>query len=522
MEGTVFSLLPPLVAIVMVILTRKTLLSLGVGILTGALLLNDFSVIGTLDTIMKSAIEIFASVNEETSAFEANTWNIYIILFLLLLGIMTAFISITGGSRAFGEWAMKRVKTRMGAHVVTVFLGIIIFIDDYFNALAVGQISRPLTDRHKISRAKLAYLIDSTSAPVCVISPISSWGAYIIALIGSLLVTHQVADVSAFSAFVQMIPMNLYVIAAFILIFAVSIFNINIGAMKVHEARALKTGEVVDPERKDIPGELKGDLPVSNKGKIADLVIPIVVLVIGTVGSMFLTGAKATEGTVTILAIFENTDVATSLFYGGIIGVIVTIFMYLRHNMRAAVLPKGVWEGIKSMLPAVYILLFAWVIIDIIGSLETGKYLAGIVENSNMNISYLPAILFVISGLMAFATGTSWGTFGIMLPIAGDIVAATDITLLLPTLAAVLAGSVFGDHCSPISDTTILSSTGAGSHHIDHVLTQLPYALTSALAACIGYIITGITNSWVTGMISTIAIVVMIIILLLKRTRIAS
>ncbi|WP_102344997.1 Na+/H+ antiporter NhaC family protein [Bacillus sp. Marseille-P3661] len=516
MEGTIFSLIPPIVAILMVILTRRVLLSLGIGIVVGALILNDFSVMASIERVWEGFRAIFAGQNEETGAWEINTWNVYILLFLLLLGIMTAFISITGGSRAFGEWAEQRVKTRVGAQLVAAFLGIIIFIDDYFNALAVGQISRPLTDRQRISRAKLAYIIDSTSAPICVVSPISSWGAYIIAIIGTILTTHAITDMSAFSAFVQIIPMNLYVIATILLVFAVSIFNINIGPMKAHETRAVREGQVVDPEKGGIPGELKGDLPSSKKGKIIDLVIPILILVIGTVGSMIYTGAKAVEGTVTLLTIFENTDVATSLFYGGIMGVIVSFIMYVRHNMGGRLFFTGIWEGIKSMLPAVYILVFAWIIVDIIGALETGKYLAGIVERSNMNIAYLPAVIFIIAGLMAFSTGTSWGTFGIMLPIAGEIAASTDISILLPTLGAVLAGSVFGDHCSPISDTTILSSTGAGSHHIDHVLTQLPYALIAAAISFIGYIIVGITNNWFIGIGIVVALLILIIIVIRK------
>ncbi|RSK28713.1 Na+/H+ antiporter NhaC family protein [Bacillus sp. HMF5848] len=515
MENTIFSLIPPLVAIFMVVLTRRVLLSLGLGILSAALLLADFSIPATLTKIWSSFAVIFVDGGE------LNTWYVYIILFLLLLGVMTAIVNLAGGSRAFGNWAMQRVKTRAGASVITAFLGIVIFIDDYFNSLAVGQVSRPLTDRHRISRAKLAYFIDSTAAPICVVAPVSSWGAYIIATIGGILVAHGMTDVSAFSAFMQMVPMNFYVFTALIMVFAVALFDLNIGSMKVHEERALVKGQMTDPNRGAVPGELKSELPSSTKGTVGDLIWPIVALLVGTVGAMLWTGSQATEGTVTILAIFENTDVAASLLYGGLTGVVVSLLSYVKQRPAAALVGKGIWEGIRSMLPAIYILILAWMIVSLIGELQTGTYLAGLVEDSNMNIAFLPVILFLISGFMAFATGTSWGTFGLMLPIAGDIMAVTAPELMLPALAAVLAGAVFGDHCSPISDTTILSSTGAGAHHIDHVLTQLPYTLVAAGTAAIGYIVLGFTGSTVLGFITAVGLL-LVAIFFFKKSSVAA
>ncbi|MFC0270911.1 Na+/H+ antiporter NhaC family protein [Metabacillus herbersteinensis] len=501
MEGTLFSIIPPIIAILMVILTRRVLLSLGVGILSAALLLTNFSGENTFWTIFGAFKAIFISDGA------LNTWNVYILLFLIILGIVTALISISGGSRAFGQWAEKRVKTRAGAQFTAALLGVLIFIDDYFNALAVGQVSRPITDRQRVSRAKLAYIIDSTSAPVCVISPISSWGAYIIAMIGTILATHGVTEYTPLSAFVAMIPMNYYVLAALLLVFATAYFNINLGSMKVHEERAIKTGEVVDPSKEPL-GDVKEDLPTSDKGTVANLVWPIVSLIVGTVGAFLWTGYTAIEvgAAVDIFAIFENTDVSASLLYGGLFGLAVTFILYFSKGISASYLPKGILEGIKSMLPAIYILMLAWVIVDLIGQLETGEYLASLVERSNLNVAFLPVILFLLGSAMAFATGTSWGTFGIMLPIAGEITAATDINLLLPAMAAVLAGAVLGDHCSPISDTTILSSTGAGSHHIDHVMTQLPYALVGGGIGAIGYLILGLTGSAILGFIAVILI----------------
>ncbi|MFK2826493.1 Na+/H+ antiporter NhaC family protein [Bacillus sp. B190/17] len=495
MENTIFSLIPPVLAIVMVILTKRVLLSLGAGVFASALLLANFQV-GETFRIMWGAFSGNIYADGEWS-----TWNIYIIIFLLLLGVITAFINISGGSRAFGEWAVQRVKTRAGAQIMSALLGILIFIDDYFNALAVGQISRPITDRQRVSRAKLAYIIDSTSAPVCVVSPVSSWGAYIIGILGTVLAAHEVTEYSAFSAFIQMIPMNFYVWAALGLVFLTAWMQFDFGPMKTHEERAVVLGEVMPPDR-EAPGELKEDLPVSTTGTVGDLVWPIIALIIGTISAMMWTGGKATEGHVTILKIFENTDVSKSLLYGGLIGLAVAIAMFLRqsfvlHGVNKNVFGIGVWEGIKSMLPAVYILFFAWTIVTLIGDLGTGTYLAGLVQQSNMNVGLLPFILFIVAGIMAFSTGTSWGSFGILLPIAGEIAAVSDVSLILPAMAAVLAGAVFGDHCSPISDTTILSSTGAGSHHIDHVVTQIPYALLSAGVAGIGFLMLGfLHNTW--------------------------
>lgn len=516
MSGTIFSIIPPIIAILMVILTRRVLLSLGVGIVSAALLLKDFSIAESGMVIIKAIKAIFVSEGE------LNTWNVYIILFLLILGIVTALISISGGSRAFGEWAQKRVKTRVGAQFTAAILGMLIFIDDYFNALAVGQVSRPITDRQKVSRAKLAYIIDSTSAPVCVVSPISSWGAYIIAMIATILTTHGVSEFTPLGAFMSMIPMNYYVFAALVLVFAVAFFNINFGSMKVHEDRAIQTGQVVDPSKEAL-GEIKEDLPTSNKGNVGNLVWPILSLIIGTVASMLLTGYTAIEdkSTADIFAIFENTDVSASLLYGGLFGLAVTIILFLVRGIQVSYLPLGIIEGVKSMLPAIYILLFAWVIVDLIGQLSTGEYLASIVEKSNLNLSYLPVVMFILAAFMAFATGTSWGTFGIMLPIAGEIAAATDINMLLPAMAAVLAGSVLGDHCSPISDTTILSSTGAGSHHIDHVITQLPYALLGGGFATIGYLTLGLTGSSLVGLLVMTILLVGFIVMFAKRAKAA-
>ncbi|WP_100405324.1 Na+/H+ antiporter NhaC family protein [Bacillus solitudinis] len=528
METSILSLVPPILALVMVIVTRRVIPSLGVGILIGALLLDSFQPIKAFANIYGIVMAIFFDYGEVgsvtftevtraiiASGFAINTWELFIILFLLLLGMIAALITFSGGSRAFGEWAIKRVKTRRGAQMLTIVLGIVVFIDDYFNSLTVGNVSRPLTDRHRVSRAKLAYLVDSTAAPICVIAPVSSWGAYIIAIIAGILTTHGVTEYEALTAFMLMIPMNIYAVVALILVLAVAYFNINIGSMKTHEMRALESGDLVDLASGPPPGE-HSELLTSNKGTVGDLIWPIVALVISTIYFMILTGLQAVDGQASLLAIFENTDVATSLVYGGVVGLIVTLLLNgLKGNLKGIF--KSMGEGMKSMLPAIYILLAAWTIISIISQLGTGEYLASLITEWNIPLMYLPAALFLIAGFAAFSTGTSWGTFGLLLPIAGEMAAVLDITLLLPMLAAVLAGSIFGDHCSPISDTTILSSTGAGSHHIDHVVTQLPYAIIGAVITFVSYLILGMTASVVVALF-TAFVLLLVVILFLKKS----
>ncbi|MGI9276951.1 MAG: Na+/H+ antiporter NhaC family protein [Endozoicomonas sp.] len=504
------SLTAPVVAIILAVITRKVLWSLGAGIIAGVLLLTNFNPADTLTYLGQGFFSVFWDDG-------LNTGSVFILVFLMLLGIITTLIDISGGARAFGDWARERVETRQGSQLLTVLLGLIIFIDDYFNSLAVGNISRPLTDRHGVSRAKLAYLIDSTAAPVCVITPVSSWGAYIIALIGSIMVAHEVTGTSAISAFISMVPMNLYAVFALALVICTAWMDLNIGPMRTHERRA-RAGELYDTRKGTPPGS-SVQLCDNRKGRVSDLIIPVVSLVVATTAAMIGTGAAALQEAgeaFSILGAFENTDVVNSLVYGGLAGLAVTVLRMLGRGLDGSEWNRAVVEGIRSMLPAIYILIFAWVLVDVISSLETGKYLAGLVSQSAIQPSYLPMILFVVSGAMAFATGTSWGTFGIMLPIAGDMAAAADIAMLLPMLSSVLAGAVFGDHCSPISDTTILSSTGASCHHIDHVTTQLPYALSIALVSMIGYFVMGMTESVAGGFITSLVVFGLLLMLFCK------
>ncbi|NKF51116.1 Na+/H+ antiporter NhaC family protein [Shewanella sp. WXL01] len=503
------SLLPPAVAIVLAVFTRKVLLSLGVGIIIGALLLTDFNLANTASFIGDTATGL---VWDDGAL---NAWNLNILGFLVLLGMITALISVSGSSRAFADWAKERIRNKRDAKLMTMVLGCAVFIDDYFNSLVVGSISRPITDRYHISRAKLAYLLDSTAAPVCVISPISSWGAYIIALIGGILTAHGFADTGHLTIFMQMIPMNFYAIFALLLLLCVAMFTLDVGPMRQHEQNAQK-GELYD-ESKGMPPGATADLPEADTGKISGLFVPILVLIAATVFFMISSGADALAADnkpFSVLGAFENTDVAQSLLYGGLVGFVVTFILAFVQKVAFNMIAKGMLMGAKSMLPAIYILLFAWSIAGVIGQLETGKYMASL-ATGNIPFELLPAVLFLLAGLTAFSTGTSWGTFGIMLPIAADMAMGSDSTMMLPMLSAVLAGAVFGDHCSPISDTTILSSTGASCHHLDHVWTQLPYAVIVALISIAGYIVLGFTSSVLFGL-ATASVLFVISVLVLK------
>ncbi|KLV00090.1 Na+/H+ antiporter NhaC family protein [Photobacterium aphoticum] len=493
------SLLPPLVALGLAIITRHVLLSLGVGVLLGAFLLTDS--LGTMgEYITSTAKGLFI----EDGAI--NSSNMSILAFLILLGMTTALLTLSGGTRAFAEWAQTKIKTKRGAKLLAAFLGVFIFIDDYFNSLAVGSISRPVTDRYYVSRAKLAYILDSTAAPMCVLMPASSWGAYIITVISGILVSHGVTEYTPLGAFMQLAPMNFYAVFALLMVFVVAWFQLDVGPMKHHEleashCRGFDEGDS-DKRAKDINDEL--EINESEHGRVMDLVLPILVLIFATLFFMLFTGNQtlAADGKpFDLLGAFENTNVGASLVLGSSVGLISALISVFRQRLPMSDIGFTLWIGAKSMFGAILILLFAWSIGGVINDMATGRYLSTLVEG-NINPMLLPAILFLLAGAMAFSTGTSWGTFGIMLPIAGDLAGATDIALILPMLAAVLAGSVFGDHCSPISDTTILSSTGARCHHMDHVSTQLPYAFAMALVSTVGFLALGFTDSLAVGFIA--------------------
>lgn len=504
------SILPAVIALGLAIATRRVLISLGVGIALGALLLSNFSPMEAISYIFGTVKGV---VIEDGGI---NTWNMSIVAFLLLLGMMTALLTLSGGTRAFADWALDHIKDKRGAAFLAAFLGLFIFIDDYFNSLAVGSISRPVTDRFNVSRAKLAYILDSTAAPMCVLMPVSSWGAYIMTIIGGILVSHGMTEYSPLGAYIALIPMNFYALFTLLMVFAVIYFKLDIGLMKEHEQQAEEKGSLHSGDQN--AANLNDELGIreSEKGKVSDLIYPILALIAATIFFMIYTGQQslvASELPFSILGAFENTDVGASLVYGGLVGLLLTLTTTFKQKLPLKEIGLAMWIGAKSMFGAIIILFFAWSIGSVIGDMKTGAYLSSLVQG-NIGLHWLPVILFVLSGLMAFSTGTSWGTFGIMLPIAGDMAGATDLALMLPMLSAVLAGSVFGDHCSPISDTTILSSTGARCKHIDHVSTQLPYALSIALVSIVGFIVIGFTSSVMVALAaSTVAFIAVILVM---------
>ncbi|USR78784.1 Na+/H+ antiporter NhaC family protein [Arcanobacterium pinnipediorum] len=510
------TLVPPIVAIVLVIWTKKVIVSLFAGIVSAAFLTADGSPVQTVVLIWKT----FSGLFWDSEQGSVNSYYILIVLFLLVLGIITSLVLMAGGTSAFSVWTAQRINTGRGAQSLAAGLGTAIFVDDYFNALAVGQVARPVADQHRVSRAKLAYLIDSSSAPVAVLAPFSSWGASIIGIMAPIIVTVGV-DVSDAGAFIRSAGLNYYAIAAVVLLWFTVAFDLNIGPMRHEERRARLTGEVYDPDVQ-VPGQLSDNLPKHEPGARRALIVPFVILVVGVIGGIGYTGYAA-SGSVSILEVLANTDVALSLNIGGACGLIAAVYYYVRYTHDDRVFTRrifrhGVIEGAKSMLPAIEILLSAWVLGGLISELGTGQYVGSLVTSAALPAQWLVPIMFVAAGAMAFATGTSWGSFGILLPIAGDVLAAVPggAEVLIPAFGAVLAGAVWGDHCSPISDTTILSSTGAGCNHITHVTTQLPYALIGATSAFSGYVTFALTGSGLAGLGATL-VILMIIATLLQR-----
>ncbi|ABO50173.1 transporter, NhaC family [Desulforamulus reducens MI-1] len=468
------SLIPPVLAIGLALFSKKVIPSLAIGIISGAFILSNYQPVATITKAL-------GMMTEKVT----DSWNLCILGFLVILGILVHLVTVAGGSAAYGKWAATKIKTRSGAKLSTFFLGILIFIDDYFNSLTVGTVMRPVTDKYNISRAKLAYVLDATAAPICIIAPVSSWVATIMSTMGDKFKATGL-EMEPFSAFLMTIPLNLYAILTIIMVILVSLYKLDFGPMLTHEERAVNEGDlgvltvVANEEEK-----------VSDKGKVMDLVVPIAGLVVFVLTAMVYTGGYF-DGGVSVIGAIKNTDAAKSLLYGGSAALVLSLLMFLpRGVVTVGQLPKAVYGGFMSMLPANLILIFAWTIGGIIGELGTGVYLANQLGDK-LPFWVYPSLAFILSGFMAFATGTSWGTFAIMIPIAIDLALIVDPQLLSILMASVLAGAVYGDHCSPISDTTILSSTGAGCKHIDHVSTQLPYASLVGSICFLGYIFSAV------------------------------
>ncbi|MDR2742883.1 MAG: Na+/H+ antiporter NhaC family protein [Treponema sp.] len=477
-DAGLLSVVPPVIAISLALITKEVVFSLLFGIMSGTLIYSIASGLGVLGIFHVTVDMMIFKVGDNAS----------MIIFLAMLGALVALITRAGGSRAYGVWAARHLKTRRSVSLAAGFLGILIFIDDYFNCLTVGTVMKPVTDQHKISREKLAYIIDATAAPVCIIAPISSWAASVI----SYYPARQ--GITGMQAFVESIPMNLYaVLTLFMIIWLSARKNGDFGPMAEAQRRA-ESANAAELEEQDLGSDLAG-LPVSGNGKVFDLIIPVAFLVVFSVLAMlFYGGYWAGEGK-SLFGAIGDTDAGKALSLGGFASLFTAFCLFVpRRLMKFTEFFAALTAGIKSMVQAMIILSLAWTISGVCRDLlSTGPYVAGLVEQSHLPVVLIPAVIFIIAAGLSFATGTAWGTFGILIPITISVCDIVAPWLSVTSLSAVLAGSVFGDHCSPISDTTILSSTGAGCRHIDHVSTQIPYALTVAVVCFIGYFIAGIT-----------------------------
>jgi tetracycline resistance efflux pump len=490
MEGTYgwLSIIPPLIAITLAIITKEVLVSLSLGIFAGALILTGFNPAGAFT----KAVEIVIN------AIGDPEWNVRVLLFVTLLGGIVGLLARSGSPISFSLWAIKRVKNRSLALFTTWLLGVIIFMDDYFNCLTVGTVMRPITDRYRVSRAKLSFIIDATAAPVCILVPLSTWVAYVVSLLAPEFEHYGIA-LNPFQAFMATIPYNLYAWLILAMVLITSFTDLEFGPMARHERLALEKGILYDESLGSPPGDDFSNLEVAEGSQPVDLLVPIITLVISTIAAMLVTGGY---GEVGFWDAIMNTDSATSLVYGATISIIVTtIFYHFRRVVAMRDSMTAIVQGFKSMMMAIAVLSLAWSIGTICKELGTGIWVATVVSQG-LPAFFIPAALFISSAFIAFATGTSWGTFAIMIPIAVPLANAVGL-YLIPSVAAVLAGGTLGDHCSPISDTTIMSSTGGACHHVDHVNTQLPYALTAAAVATIGYLTVGVIPSgWLVLVVS--------------------
>ena len=491
MYATFWALIPPIVAIVLALITKEVYSSLFIGILVGGLFYSGFSFEGTLTHIF----------NDGFVAVLSDAYNVGILVFLVILGAMVSLMNRAGGSAAFGHFAKEKIKTRAGAQLATVALGVLIFIDDYFNCLTVGSVMKPVTDEHKVSRAKLAYLIDATAAPVCIIAPISSWAAA---------VSGFVEGEDGFSIFIRAIPYNFYAILTIIMMIALILLKVDFGPMKSHEANALK-GDLFSTGKKDASQETEA---VNPKGKVIDLLIPIIMLIACCVIGMIYTG-EFFDGAGFVES-FSNSDASVGLALGSICAMILTVIIYLIRRVLSfkdcmACLP----DGFKAMVPAILILTFAWTLKAMTDSLGAAVFVADAVQKSAGSfMNFLPAIIFIVACFLAFSTGTSWGTFGILIPIVVNVFMNTNPQLMIISISACMAGAVCGDHCSPISDTTIMASAGAQCDHVNHVSTQLPYVIVVAVISFITYIVAGFAQSaWISMPVGIILLLLTLVVI---------
>lgn len=488
--ATIWALLPPLVAIVLALITKEVYSSLFVGIVVGALIYSGFKFEGTVTQIFEGGIIKVLS----------DSYNVGILIFLVILGSVVCMMNKAGGSAAFGRWASKKIHTRVGAELAAIILGVLIFIDDYFNCLTVGSVMRPVTDRHHVSRAKFAYLIDATAAPVCIIAPISSWAAA---------VSGFVEGQDGLAIFVRTIPYNFYAILTIVMMVGMVLMKTEFGAMRTHEINALN-GDLYTTSARPYENATDDETP-NPRGKVIDLVIPIVMLVICCVISMIYTGGFF-SGTDFVTA-FSQSDASTGLAMGSAFGLVFAIIFYMiRRVVNFRDCMGCIPEGFKAMVPAIMILTFAWTLKAMTDSLGAAVFVEEAMRSVAGGIEViLPAIIFLVGCGLAFATGTSWGTFGILIPIVVAVFEKSSPEMMIISMSACMAGAVCGDHCSPISDTTIMASAGAQCDHVTHVSTQLPYAILAAAVSFVTYIVAGfVKTAWIA---LPVGIVLMLIVL---------
>ena len=497
--ATAWALLPPLVAISLALITKEVYSSLFIGIVVGGILYSGGKFEGTVMHVFSGGIVSVLS----------DSYNVGILVFLVLLGGMVALMNKAGGSSAFGKWAGSHIKTRVGAQLVTILLGVLIFIDDYFNCLTVGSVMRPVTDKHKISRAKLAYLIDATAAPVCIIAPISSWAAA---------VSGFVEGEDGFGLFLKAIPYNYYAILTIVMMVSMVLFKVEFGSMKNCEVNAL-AGDLFSDGQGDHKQELEAEEGIK-KGRVIDLMIPIICLIICCVIGMLYTGGFF-SGTDLVTA-FSNSDASVGLALGSMFGIIFTILLYVvRKVLSFSDCMACIPEGFKAMVPAIMILTFAWTLKAMTDSLGAKEFVAAAMKSVAGRFDmFLPMIIFLVACFLAFATGTSWGTFGILIPIVVNVLQTRNYALMIIAISACMAGAVCGDHCSPISDTTIMASAGAQCNHVKHVSTQLPYVVLCAGVSCLAYLAAPlIGNKWVTLLIAVIVMIGIVGVIKFTQTK---
>ena len=495
--ATIWALLPPLVAIILALITKEVYSSLFVGIVVGALLYSGFKFEGTVTQIFEGGIIKVLS----------DSYNVGILIFLVILGSVVCMMNKAGGSAAFGRWASKKIHTRVGAELAAIILGILIFIDDYFNCLTVGSVMRPVTDRHHVSRAKFAYLIDSTAAPVCIIAPISSWAAA---------VSGFVEGQDGLAIFVRTIPYNFYAILTIVMMVGMVLMKTEFGAMKTHEINALN-GDLYTTSARPYENATDDETP-NPRGKVIDLVIPIVVLVICCVISMIYTGGFF-SGTDFVTA-FSQSDASTGLAMGSAFGLVFAIIFYMiRRVINFRDCMGCIPEGFKAMVPAIMILTFAWTLKAMTDSLGAAVFVEEAMRSVAGGIEViLPAIIFLVGCGLAFATGTSWGTFGILIPIVVAVFEKSSPEMMIISMSACMAGAVCGDHCSPISDTTIMASAGAQCDHVTHVSTQLPYAIVAAAVSFVTYIVAGfVKTAWIALPVGIVLMLIVLFVIKMKN-----